>query len=147
MSKIKVYLDNCCYNRPYDDQDQLRVFIETQAKLQIQEMIRAKEIDLVYSFVSEYENNANPNKKNRGNIAKFFGNASVYVDISHRPEIRAESVEIMKTGIKLMDSLQVAAAIVGRAKYFLTTDKRLLKYSSDKIIIMNPTDFIREMEV
>ena len=44
-----VYLDNCCYNRPYDDQSQLRISLETQAKLQIQSMIRSKEIELASS--------------------------------------------------------------------------------------------------
>lgn len=34
---MKIYLDNCCYNRPYDDQSQLRISLETQAKLYIQE--------------------------------------------------------------------------------------------------------------
>ena len=29
----KVYLDNCCYNRPYDDQTQLRIELETKAKI------------------------------------------------------------------------------------------------------------------
>ncbi len=33
---ISVYLDNCCYNRPYDDQNQPKVYLETQAKLLIQ---------------------------------------------------------------------------------------------------------------
>ena len=26
---MKVYLDNCCYNRPYDDQNSLSVSLET----------------------------------------------------------------------------------------------------------------------
>lgn len=30
-----IYLDNCCYNRPYDDQSQIRVFLESQAKLHV----------------------------------------------------------------------------------------------------------------
>lgn len=30
---MRVYLDNCCYNRPYDDQTQLRISLESQAKL------------------------------------------------------------------------------------------------------------------
>lgn len=30
---MKIYLDNCCYNRPYDDQSQVRIQLETQAKL------------------------------------------------------------------------------------------------------------------
>ncbi len=41
---MRVYLDNCCYNRPYDDQSQLRISLETQAKIQIQGMIRNGEL-------------------------------------------------------------------------------------------------------
>jgi len=32
MEKINLYLDNCCFNRPYDDQSQLTVKLETEAK-------------------------------------------------------------------------------------------------------------------
>jgi len=39
MENVKVYLDNCCFNRPYDDQNNLLVFMETEAKLFIQELI------------------------------------------------------------------------------------------------------------
>ncbi len=58
---MKIYLDNCCYNRPYDDQQQLRVYLETQAKLHIQQCIIQKKIKLVCSFISRYENSENPN--------------------------------------------------------------------------------------
>ena len=27
---MRVYLDNCCYNRPFDDQTQLKVRLETE---------------------------------------------------------------------------------------------------------------------
>ena len=30
---MKIYLDNCCYNRPYDDQSYLSISLETQAKM------------------------------------------------------------------------------------------------------------------
>ena len=70
-----------------------------------------------------------------------------YVDISYKPDIRSEAVEIIKTGVKEMDAMQVASAIIGKSDYFLTTDKRLLKYSTEKIQIMNPIDFIRTLEV
>ena len=33
---MRVYLDNCCFNRPFDDQSQLRIRLETEAKLDIQ---------------------------------------------------------------------------------------------------------------
>lgn len=144
---ISVYLDNCCYNRPYDEQDQPKVQLETQAKMLIQKMIIDKKLDLIYSYVSEYENSRNPNDYNRSSISDFFSNAVVYVDYSHKDEIQAEMAEIMKTGVKKMDALQVASAIIGKSDYFLTTDKRLLKYQSDKIRIVNPIDFVRDVEV
>ena len=37
---MRVYLDNCCYNRPFDEQAQLRVVLETLAKLNIQQQMR-----------------------------------------------------------------------------------------------------------
>ena len=33
---MRVYLDNCCYNRPFDEQTQPSVRLETEAKLLIQ---------------------------------------------------------------------------------------------------------------
>ena len=56
---MKVYLDNCCYNRPYDDQTQIRIHLETEAKLHIQDMIKNSEFALVTSYVLEYENGKN----------------------------------------------------------------------------------------
>ena len=53
---MKIYMDNCCYNRPYDDQTQIRIYLETEAKLYIQEQIRNGEFELVTSYMLEYEN-------------------------------------------------------------------------------------------
>ena len=68
---MRVYLDNCCYNRPYDDQSQLRISLETQAKLRIQEMIRKKQIELSSSYVLLYENSKNPYLTRQSSIRKF----------------------------------------------------------------------------
>jgi len=55
-----LYLDNCCFNRPFDDQSQIKIFIETQAKLYIQEKILQKKYKLAWSYILEYENHFNP---------------------------------------------------------------------------------------
>lgn len=44
-----VYLDNCCYNRPFDDQNNLQIKLETEAKLYIQKLIEELKIDLAWS--------------------------------------------------------------------------------------------------
>ena len=39
---MRVYLDNCCDNRPFDDQSQVKAFLETVAKLSIQQKMRGE---------------------------------------------------------------------------------------------------------
>ncbi len=57
---MRIYLDNCCYNRPFDDQTQMKIHLETQAKLYIQAQIREGKYDLVWSYILDYENSKNP---------------------------------------------------------------------------------------
>ena len=56
---LRIYLDNCCYNRPYDNQTQLRISLESQAKIFIQNAVKLKKIELASSFVLQYENRKN----------------------------------------------------------------------------------------
>ena len=48
---MRIYLDNCCYNRPFDNQAQVKVFLETVAKLSIQQKMHAGEVEYVWSTV------------------------------------------------------------------------------------------------
>ena len=57
---MKIYLDNCCFNRPYDDQTQIRISLETQAKLYIQDLIKKGKLEMTTSYVLWYENSQNP---------------------------------------------------------------------------------------
>jgi len=50
MKIPKIDLDNCCYNRPFDDQSQMKTRLETEAKLYIQSGIREKKYSLVWSY-------------------------------------------------------------------------------------------------
>lgn len=144
---MKVYLDNCCYNRPYDNQTQLRISLETQAKLQIQSMIMDKTLFLVASYVLLYENSKNPHAMRRNAIRKFLKeNVTIYVDVNQGDAVKALADEIIATGVKTADPYPVACAILGGAEYFLTTDDRLLKYKTDRIFLMNPTEFICGLE-
>jgi len=140
MKEIKIYLDNCCYNRPYDDQTQLRIELETKAKLHIQQQIVEKKVLLVSSVIIEYENNDNPYELRKHLISDFLGHASEYVDKS--VEVLNIAYELSQKGIKTKDASHLACAIYAKCDYFLTTDDRLLKYRDDRIRTINPVDFI-----
>ena len=43
-----IYLDLCCFNRPFDDQTQSRIRLETEAKLVIQQHVRDGRHQLVW---------------------------------------------------------------------------------------------------
>ena len=144
---MKVYLDNCCYNRPYDDQTQTRISLETQAKLQIQSMVKNHKLKLVSSYVLMYENSRNPHEMRKKAIKSFVKKyTSVYIDIDCGDAVKDLADEIISTGVKTADAYHVACAILAGSDCFLTTDNRLLKYRSDKIIITDPTEFIRQWE-
>jgi predicted nucleic acid-binding protein len=55
--------------------------------------------------------------------------------------------QIMQTGVKYKDACHVACAMLAECEYFLTTDKRLLKYKTEKLKMLNPIDFVKELEV
>ena len=83
---MRIYLDNCCYNRPYDDQAQTRIYIETQAKLDIQNQIRKGQLDLASSYILEAENAANPFDRKRKDIQSFL-DAYTKIFVSDKQDI------------------------------------------------------------
>ena len=129
----------CCYNRPYDDQAQLKVFMETQSKLYIQKLIKEKQFELVASYMLRYECNNNPFEMRRNTILDFIHkNTFAYVGVERKVEIETKASEIMQTGIKFKDACHVASAI--------STDIRLLKYNTKEIKMVSPIEFVTEME-
>ena len=146
-SKVRVYLDNCAYNRPYDDQSQAKIELETQAKLKIQRLIKNRQIELVSSYMSLYECGENPDQSKAALITDFINSySSAHVSIDHKADIEEKAAEIMKTGIKFKDACHIASAIYAKADYLISTDSRLLKYNTDKTKLMNPIDFFFEEE-
>lgn len=144
---MRVYLDNCSYNRPYDDQSQIRIHLETQAKLHIQEMIRQNQIELVTSYVLDFENSNNRSMQKKMAIEKFMKeNTTLYVSNKNEKDITKLAHAVMETGIKEKDAFHVACAVIAECNYFVTTDDRLLKYQSEKIKLVTPGEFIRRME-
>jgi predicted nucleic acid-binding protein len=140
MQKLKIYLDSCCYNRPYDDQTQTKVVIETLAKLYVQELVLKHELDLVWSYVLKYENSLNSVESKRAAIAQWEKLSVQFIRQS--ASVVALGKEIMATGVKPLDSLHIACAITADCDYVITVDTRMAKYQDDRIVVCNPIDFI-----
>jgi predicted nucleic acid-binding protein len=140
MRKL-IYLDNCCFNRPYDDQAQPKVAIETLAKLYIQELVLKHELDIVWSYILKFENSRNIFEAKREAIAQWEKISIRFVEKSET--ITAMAREIAASGVKPADSLHIACAIAAQCDYMITVDNRILKYRHSRITICNPVDFIK----
>ena len=136
-----IYLDMCCFNRPYDDQLHPLIRIETEAKLLIQYEVLKGNLGLVWSFIIHYENNDNPFADKKKQIALWEAKATKSVPFS--PQIQQHAERIMQLGIKTKDALHIACAIAAEADFFITTDKKLLNKQVDGITIENPMNFVR----
>ena len=144
---MRIYLDNCCFNRPYDDQSQLRISLETQAKLYIQDMIKNGKVELAASYMLLFENHQNPYEIRKQAIKEFLhNNTSAYIDYDKSEVVKEIAISVMQTGVKSKDAIHVASAILSECDYFITTDIRLLKYKTDKIELLNPIEFIQKLE-
>ncbi len=144
---MKVYLDMCCYNRPYDDQSQLVVYLETQAKLHIQVLIRAEKLSLIGSYTLDYEISRNPFELRRKSIGRFITQyMKAYVGVERAEAVSVIADEIMKTGVKEKDAYHVASAIYAGCDYFITTDYRLLRHQNPHIRLASPISFVTETE-
>lgn len=137
---MKVYLDNCCFNRPYDDQSQLRISLESQAKLQIQKEILQGEHELVWSFILEYENEQNPFDIRKMAIKDWKDVAKQSVSLNET--IADFAKKLSDKGIKNKDALHISCAVYTGCDVFFTTDKKLLRTPIPEIKIMNPIDYI-----
>ncbi|MBR4612524.1 MAG: PIN domain-containing protein [Kiritimatiellae bacterium] len=143
---MRVYLDNCCYNRPFDDQNQLAVRLETEAKLAIQFQMRVGLVEYVWSDELVKEANDCPYLKRRDKILPWGLNAAVFVEIT--PEVEAIAAGIMQAGIKTADALHIACALQANCDWFFTVDRGILRKfkSIGNMRIANPIEYIQETQ-
>jgi len=143
---MRIYLDNCTFNRPFDDQGPIRIRLESEAKLYIQERIRNGSLELTWSYIMDFENLQNPFEERRDAIIKWRRFAEL--DIEENEFIIDKAHNLTDLGLKAKDALHVACAIYGKAEYFLTTDDTILSKLSDykEINVINPLEFLKVLE-
>lgn len=143
---MRLYLDLCCFNRPYDDQSQTRIRLETEAKLVLQQSIRDGHCDLVWSAVMDLENTKSPFIEHRQAIGAWRKLACQCVTVDGVALDLGR--ELVAQGLREFDALHVACAIRGGCEVFVTTDDRLIKKLRTRLDIhpMLPGDALAFLE-
>ena len=94
-----------------------------------------------------YENCRKKTLKKRDKIDIFIKtHRKIYVGVDSIEELKILAEKIMQSGIKIKDAYHVASAIFTNCDYFITVDKKILKYFCDEIKIVNTMDFVKILE-
>ena len=108
--------------------------------------LRNGAIQLVWSYILDYENGKNPFRERREQISKWKKYAAD--DVIETETVLRLAEALLDKGIRKIDSLHVACAIQAGADYFLTTDDGILTKTSlvEQIQVSDPIGFIKETE-
>ena len=142
---MRVYLDNCCYNRPFDDQTQLKVRLESEAKLFVQHLMRTGVVEYVWSDMLANEVEESKFWERKVRIVPWAVGASAYVVTT--PEIEKQADVFMGMGLKASDAIHLASAKQAECDWFLTVDRGILKKINhvENMRVANPLELIQEI--
>ncbi len=145
---MRFYLDACCLNRPFDDQTQQRIRLETEAVLLVLASVHSETNSLIHSQALELEIDKNPDADRKEKLAHLLKLATSYVRLSPGVVERARILHAL--GFAGFDSLHLACAEADKADMLFTTDDRLLRrarrFAADlRVQAQNPLEWFAEM--
>lgn len=144
---MRIYFDVCCLCRPFDDQRQERIRLESEAVRMIVEWcIQGRHVWICSDIVAE-EIRRNPDAEKRGALLKLLENAGEIVTINDTAVSAGQGYHQMS--VRGLDALHLAVAEQAACDVFLTTDDKLrrkaanLKLSSS-IRVRGPIEWLVE---
>lgn len=146
--EMKIYLDVCCLNRPFDDQTQDRIHLESEAVVLILRHVRSGNWEWISSEAVDYEIGQTPNVERRRRVESLVRYADHTVLIEGALVKRASELETI--GFGAYDAFHLACAERADADVFLTTDDKLLRLSREhsctlKVKVENPLIWLNEV--
>ena len=86
---MKIYIDNCLLNRPFDDQTQERIYFETQSLLILLKWIEEGKIQFLNSFALEFEVSAISDPDRGLKVREYLKAAEKFIEFNDKIEKRA----------------------------------------------------------
>ena len=122
---MKIYLDTCYLNRPFDDQTQDRIRLEAEAILLILDHFETGKWQWVSSEVVDFEIERIPDRERRHRVATLSAFAREVLTMELAEVERAQ--QLQELGFHSFDAMHLACAENGGADLFLTTDDGLCR--------------------
>ena len=146
MKKFKIYLDSCCFSRPFDEITNDKMKLECEAVLTIISKCEEGIWDIFESDILDDEFDRMTDLIQKQKVLGLYSSTSIYVEINDTIISRAK--EFHTVNIKPFDALHLASAEYGEADILLTTDRKFLNRalkSNAKIKVSNPAVWLMEV--
>lgn len=145
---MKIYLDACCLNRPFDDQRQPRVRLEAEAITLILQKLHEREWEWVGSDILFYELEQTKDAERRNRLLLLARQSHKVVGVTNRILSQAEIFE--SSGFDSYDAIHLACAQQEKVNVFLTTDDFLQKAADRNrnlfsFVVVNPVKWLEEV--
>lgn len=145
---MNIYMDVCCLNRPFDNQTQDRIYLETEAILSILSRCQDGHWSLAASDIIELELSKLTNTEKLEKVRALYSLANQKSRFVTTGRIKERAVFFQRHGIKIFDSLHLALAEMNGQDVLLTTDDAFLaaaNKSGADIVVANPVTWLMEV--
>lgn len=147
MSALRLYLDICCLKRPFDDQTQPRIRLESEAVLNLLSL-PPERAEFLRSRAHDLENDQNPVGWRAARVREWLA-ARPLIEAPQQT-LGARTRELVELGFGAFDALHLASAESAMASVFLSVDDRLIAAARRPAARLNvaarePVEFLREV--
>ena len=146
---MKVYLDCCCLQRPFDDKSYPRIAVEAEAVLVILSLCESDDLNLISSDALLFEIGRIPDQDRKEASLAILKIAKETLELSQEIEILANKLEV--SGLKPLDALHLAFASASKVGYFCTCDDKFLKkakgFDGLNTKVVSPTELVMELYI
>jgi len=146
---MRIYLDCCSLQRPFDDKSHPRIAVEAEAVLVILSLCESDYLKLISSDALLFEIGRIPNQDRKEDALAILKIAQEAVELS--PEIEKLAGRLEASGLKPLDALHLAFASASKIDYFCTCDDKFLKKAKSFVNlntkVVSPTELVMELEI
>ncbi len=145
---MRIYMDLCCLNRPFDSQDEEKIRLEADAVISILKRCEKGEWVLVGSDIIDYELSKNPDPDKKEKVEILYSISKEKIGMNEEILNRAEYLENL--GFSAYDALHIASAEYGGVDVLLTTDEGIIRkvkknINRIKVEVENPVIWFMEV--
>ena len=147
---MKIYLDTCCYGRPFDEARQSQERVETEAEIigDVAGLCKALGFPVLGSATLINEINDITDDEKRACVQGLYYCVVSY-HIKKTDDITRRAQELKELGLKRGDPYHVAYAEAAEVDFLLTADTKLERAASKlnlNVAVISPINFLPEVE-